>query len=199
MNRKKIVCSVFIFLLCVCATPSSSDTYPPAIDPAETQTFFPLEKTKEYFIVTQDLHSELEEYVNELIPVINTYVYQADPLLIDDLIAKVMALLKGYISDTKHEIWTINRLLYLEHFHQQWEQNNLKATDVILKYIDATITKIEKDSSELKSLPHKVPSMTEVPLLVTHLQKTNALVQKALAILERMHADFPTKNTSDDV
>ncbi len=143
---------------------------------------------KEYFEITQELHADLELYTNELITLNNGYLYREDKLMIDDLIAQILPVFKSFIIDAKHTVRTINRLLYLEYCHLEWDQSNPKALIVIDDYVDLAIALLEKDIVELQSISEKVPSMTDVPLLLDHYERTSTIVHMSLATLQRIDA-----------
>jgi len=154
---------------------------------------------KEYFEITQELHADLELYTNELISLNNGYLYREDKLMIDDLIAQILPVFKGCISESKHVVRTVNRLFYLEFFHLEWEQGNPKAVAVIDEYVAMSKASIEKNIEELQTVPLKVPSMTDVPLLLEHYEKTREMLHMTLATLNRIQTLTPEKKEVVDV
>jgi len=158
------------------------------------------ERTKEYYHLTKGIHTELESYTNELIGVINSYLYREDKLTIDEFIAQILPVFKGTVAQTKYNVWTINHLLYLETFHEAWEQENPKAYQVIIDYMATTIATIEDDATEIQELPLKAPSMTEVPFLMRHYKKTKELLHKTHITLQKLSNTIPkpSKSQSDE-
>ena len=145
---------------------------------------------RENFVITQELHSRLESYTNELIKLINAYLYREEKLVLDDLIAQILPVFKGYVSEAKYNIWTINRLLYLEHFHEEWEQKNPKAFTVIMDFIESTEATLSESMTELETVPRKVPSMVDVPLLMDHYTETKDMLIATRLILKDLYDDI---------
>jgi hypothetical protein len=153
--------------------------------------------TKEYYHITIAMHDELELYLNELINLINVSLYRDEKLTIDEFIAQMLPVFKSAVAQTKYNVWTINRLLYLESFHEAWDQHNAKAYTVIIEHIEQSLAAIDDDLIELKAIPVKAPSMTEVPLLIKHYEKTKEILFKAKTTLAELLTTIPHAEDQD--
>jgi hypothetical protein len=154
--------------------------------------------TTECYYGTQAIHSTLEVYTNELIALFNTYLFRDNKMTIDEMIAQMLPVLKGALAQTKSDVWTINRLAYLETFHEAWEQDNPKAYQVITDHIDRTIARIEEDLEDLEKFPLKAPSMTEIPLLMDHYQRTREMLTQTHAQLSALYMTMTDRNQPTD-
>lgn len=190
-------CAIIFFVAMCVPRILSAETSPvqdiSAIKPTDLSNINSSALTDCYHI-TQSLHSALEEYTNELIVLFDSYLYRRDKLTIDEMITQMLPVLKGFLAQTKSNVWTINRLAYLETFHEGWEQENHKAYQVITDYIDTTLNRIQTDMDELEELPLKAPSMTEVPLLMRHYQRTRELLSDTYSKLRALYATMSSAN-----
>jgi len=150
--------SVFIFILfaltCLCAA-------------EETQT-----NSEKLFLLTDAEYTELNTYYQSILHLLDDHRYHKENLPIDNLISQIIQILAHKINETRHNLWTLNRLLIAELFHERLDQFSPHAYDVIILNLDTSLEIVAADKEEIRDLHLKIPSLDEVPLLITLQEKT---------------------------
>ncbi len=143
-------------------------------------------RSEKHFSATQNIHFLLEEYAKELGDLRDEYIYREDRLPIDELMLQLFPVLIEAVDKTRHNVWTINRLLYAEIFHERLDQYSPKAAQVILTSIKTTIEFIDTDIASLKKLPQKAPSFTDTPVLSDNYNKTISILEQTKRKLQEI-------------
>ena len=129
-------------------------------------------RSEKHFVATQNIHARLDTYKKELIYFQDDYLYREDRLPLDELMLQLFPVFVEAIDKTRHNVWTINRLLYAEIFHERLDHYSPRAVEVITTYIKTTIDFMTTDITSLEEIPQKAPSLTDIPLLNDHYHKT---------------------------
>ena len=155
-------------------------------------------RSEKHFAITQNMYTRLDTYKKELINLSDDYLYQENRLPIDELMLQLFPVFIEAIDKTRHNVWTVNRLLYMEIFHEKLDQYSPRAVEVITTYIKTTIDFISTDISSLEEIPHKAPSLTDIPLLLKHYNKTINHLQLTKTKLHEVLTEISPNNITID-